>query len=110
MPEYQTVAEVGDIPEGEARSFRVNGRIVGVFLIGGEYFAINDLCPHMGASLSEGYVEGHAVSCPWHAWRFSVKDGTWLDNPGSKTKTDCFQVRVQGDEIQVLVPDKEPPA
>jgi nitrite reductase (NADH) small subunit/3-phenylpropionate/trans-cinnamate dioxygenase ferredoxin subunit len=46
--------------------------------------------------------------CPWHAWRFCVNDGTWLDNPKSKVKTETYEVRVIGDEIQVLVPDPPP--
>ena len=78
MSEFQTVAKVGEIPEGQGRSFAVNGTMVGVFLSQGRYLAINDFCPHMGASLAEGHVEDDAVMCPWHAWRFSLKDGTWL--------------------------------
>lgn len=101
MSEFQTVAQVGDIVEGEGKSFAVDGRMVGVFLVEGEYFAISDSCPHMGASLASGYVEDGAVTCPWHAWRFCVRDGTWLDNPKSKLKTDCYRVRVVGNDIQV---------
>jgi len=56
----------------------------------------------MGASLAEGYVEEGVVTCPWHAWRFRLADGTWCDNP--RIKTDSFEVRVVGDEIQVLCP------
>lgn len=108
MPEFTTVAKVGAVPEGEGRTFTVDGRMVGVFLIDGEYFAINDLCPHMGASLASGHVENHSVTCPWHAWRFSVKDGTWLDNP--KVKTDSWPVQVDGDSIQVAVPPRDSPA
>ncbi len=104
MSEFQTVAHVGDIPEGEGRAFRVGGKMVAVFLTNGEYSAINDLCPHMGASLASGYVENGGVTCPWHAWRFCVKSGIWLDNPNSKTKTESFDVRVEGREIQVLIP------
>lgn len=113
MADFETVAEVGDIPEGEGRSYPVNGRMVGVFLVNGEYLAINDACPHMGASLASGYVEHGAVTCPWHAWRFCLKEGTWLDSPKSKLRTDCYQVRVEGNQIQVLVPDppeRTPPA
>ena len=108
MSDYKTVADVGDIPEGEGRSYAVNGRMVAVFLSGGEYFAISDTCPHMGASLGAGALEEGAVSCPWHAWRFSIKDGSWLDAPNSKLRADCFSVRVTEDEIQVLVPDPLP--
>ncbi len=107
MTEFHTVAKVGDIPEGEGRSFAVDGKMVGVFLTGGEYCAIDDTCPHMGASLASGYLEDGAVTCPWHAWRFCVKDGTWLDNPDSRVKTTAFPVRIVGDEIQVQVTASE---
>ena len=108
MADFQTVAHVGDIPAGEGRAFCVNGKMVAVFFADGEYSAINDLCPHMGASLAAGYVENGGVTCPWHAWRFGIKDGMWLDNPKSKTRTESFAVRVVGHEIQVLVPDPAP--
>lgn len=104
MSEFVTVAKVGSIPEGRGGTYAVSGRLVAVFLTGGQYFAIDDLCPHMGASLGAGEVCDGVVTCPWHAWRFSVTDGTWRDNP--KLKVEHFEVRVVGDEIQVCVPEK----
>ncbi len=98
--DFVTVAKVGTIPDGEGRSFQVGERLVAVFLYGGRYFAIDDLCPHMGASLGAGYLdEEGVVTCPWHAWRFCVRDGKWTDNP--RLAVDAFEVRVLGDEIQV---------
>jgi nitrite reductase (NADH) small subunit/3-phenylpropionate/trans-cinnamate dioxygenase ferredoxin subunit len=108
MAEFETVARVGEIPAGEGRAYPVNGRVVAVFHLDGRYHAILDTCPHMGASLASGYVEGTAVTCPWHAWRFCVRDGTWLDNPNAAVRTDCYEVRVVGDDIQVCVPDPPP--
>ncbi len=105
MAEFFSVAKVGDIPEGRGDSFAVNGRMVAVFNDGGEFRAIDDICPHMGASLGAGEVCDGVVTCPWHAWRFSVCDGTWRDNP--KLKVDHFEVRIEGDEIQVCVPDRK---
>ncbi len=100
MAEFVTVAKIGAIPEGCGAAFAVGESLVAVFNLGqGEYRAINDLCPHMGASLADGTLEGEVVTCPWHAWRFRVCDGTWCDNP--RIKTDAFEVRVVGDEIQV---------
>lgn len=100
MSEFVTVAKTSDLAEGQGGSFRVGDHMVAVFNHGGKYFAINDHCPHQGASLGAGYLDDEgAVSCPWHAWRFSVCDGTWCDNP--RVKTDVFEVRVLGDEIQV---------
>lgn len=107
MSDFVTVAKVGDIPEGQGDTFPVAGRLVAVFNNGGRYFAIDDLCPHMGASLGAGEVEDGAVTCPWHAWRFRVCDGTWCDNP--RIKIDSFEVRVVEDAIQVRVPAKPNP-
>ena len=102
--EFITVARVGDIPDGQGQAFAVSGRMVAVFNESGKYSAIDDFCPHMGASLAGGYLEMGVVSCPWHAWRFGIKDGTWCDNP--KVKIDAFEVRVEGDEVQVKVTGK----
>jgi nitrite reductase/ring-hydroxylating ferredoxin subunit len=109
MSEFVTVAKVGAIPEGTAIAVPVGERLVAVFnLGGGRYEAINDLCPHMGASLAEGPLENGIVTCPWHAWRFRTCDGTWCDNP--RIRTDAFEVRVAGDEIQVSVEPTPRPA
>ena len=102
MP-FVTVAKVGSIPAGEGATFTVGDRLVAVFYSDGQYYAIDDMCPHMGASLSAGHLENGIVTCPWHAWRFKVCDGTWCDNP--RIKTDAFEVRVVGEDIQVQVKD-----
>jgi nitrite reductase (NADH) small subunit len=100
--DFHTVAKVGAIPEGEGQSFQVGDRLVAVFLKDGQYFAIDDLCPHMGASLGAGYLDDEGiVTCPWHAWRFCVSNGKWADNP--RLAVDTFDVRVVGNEIQVRV-------
>ena len=104
---FTPVARVGEIPTGEGRTFEVAGRLVAVFFDGAAYHAMDDLCPHMGASLGSGpFVEG-VVTCPWHAWRFRACDGTWCDN--EKLKVDVFAARVVGDEVQVRVPAAPPP-
>jgi nitrite reductase (NADH) small subunit/3-phenylpropionate/trans-cinnamate dioxygenase ferredoxin subunit len=106
MSEYQAVCRVGELAEGEGMTVKVGPKLVALFLEGGRYFAIDDCCPHMGASLSGGYVAGGVVTCPWHAWRFRLADGAWADNP--RLKIGCYAVRVEGDEVQVQVP-AEPP-
>jgi nitrite reductase (NADH) small subunit/3-phenylpropionate/trans-cinnamate dioxygenase ferredoxin subunit len=63
--------------------------------------AIDDYCPHMGASLAEGTVEEGVVTCPWHGWEFRLSDGCWVNSP--KLKIGCYAVRVLGDEVQVMV-------
>ena len=107
MPEapFTPVAKVGDILPGQGQAYAVSGRMVAVFNEDGKYFAIDDFCPHMGASLAGGYLEGGEVTCPWHAWRFCIHDGKWCDNP--KVKVDAFEVRVEGDQIAVCVPERK---
>lgn len=101
MPEFITVAKVADIPSGEARAYECGDRLVAVFNQNGTFRAIDDMCPHMGASLASGHFDCDSgiVTCPWHAWSFDTKDGTWCDN--RRLKTDVFEVRVVGDDIQV---------
>ncbi len=101
MAEFQTVCRVGDLAEGQGKAFPVGGKLIAVFLHDGRYYAINDVCPHMGASLSEGEVENGVVTCPWHAWRFRLADGAWADNP--RMKFGSYPVRVKGDDVQVAV-------
>ena len=79
----------------------VNKKDVAIFHVGGKYYAIDDMCPHAGASLSGGTVENEIVTCAWHGWRFRLTDGAWADNP--KVKTGCYQVHVVGDEVQLEV-------
>jgi nitrite reductase (NADH) small subunit len=103
MPEFRRVCLVGDIPEGEGKTVEVNGKLIAVFCTGGKFHAIDDMCPHMGASLSGGYVENGIVTCPWHAWRFRLSDGTWADNP--RIKIGSYPVRVENDAVEVQAPE-----
>lgn len=101
MPKLHTVAKVGDIPEGTAKTFEIDGKLIAVFHQDGRFLALDDVCPHMGASLAGGSVSEGVVTCPWHGWRFRLEDGTWVDNP--RLKTGCYTVRVVDDEIQIEV-------
>jgi nitrite reductase (NADH) small subunit len=106
VSEFEVVGKIDDFEEWRGRAVPVDGRMVAVFRTGDDWFAIDDLCPHMGASLAEGYLEDHTVTCPWHAWRFCIKDGKWVDNP--RTGVDCFEVKIEGDDV--LVREREKPA
>lgn len=99
---YQTIAHVGDVPEGEGRVFEVNGRMIAVFLDGGVYYAIDDACPHQGAPLSDGIVYEKTVTCTWHGWRFSLVDGKHME--GTRCRVGVYPVRVLDNSIQVAVP------
>lgn len=101
MDDFTTVCRVGELREGEGKTVAIGDRLVAVFLVGGAYRAIDDLCPHQGASLGAGCVEDGAVACPWHGWRFRLSDGKWADNP--RLGIDVFETRVVDEEVQVRV-------
>ena len=102
MAEFHSVCRVGDVAEGEGKTVAVGDKLIALFCVGGAYHAIDDTCPHMGASLSEGHVENGIVTCCWHAWRFRLADGAWADNP--RIKIGCYPVRIEGETVQVQTP------
>ena len=98
---WRAACRVGELADGEGKTVTLGGKLIGVFHAEGQYHAIDDTCPHMGASLSGGYIEEGIVTCPWHAWRFRLCDGVWADNP--RIKIGSYPVRVQGDVVQVFI-------
>jgi nitrite reductase (NADH) small subunit/3-phenylpropionate/trans-cinnamate dioxygenase ferredoxin subunit len=104
MGKWRTVCRLGELADGEGKTVTVGGLLIAVFHNQGQYQAIDDTCPHMGASLSGGYIEEGIVTCPWHAWRFRLCDGVWADNP--KIKIGSYPVRIEGDVVQVQIPEK----
>lgn len=55
--------------------------VFAVFKLEGEFFAIADACTHGPGSLSEGYVEGTEVECPFHHGRFDIRTGCATASP-----------------------------
>ena len=46
-----------------------------------EYFALDDVCPHKGASLSGGQIYNNCAVCPYHGYEFNA-NGTLVKVPG----------------------------
>ncbi len=76
------VTEFQDLPEGKGKVFSLDGKKIAFFRIGEQCFAINDVCPHQGASLGKGTVKRYVVSCPWHFQQFDVRTGFGPDGGG----------------------------
>ena len=90
---------IADCRPGEARELVVGNRIVALFNVGGEYFALDGICPHQGGPLGKGKLAGCMVTCPWHGWQFDVRTGQHqtsrsLVHPG-------FPVKIEGDSIYI---------
>ena len=103
MAQFHNVCKVSDILDGEAKMFVVEETMIGLFHIGGEFYALGDRCPHAGASLLRGDIQGDVVCCRIHHWRFSIRDGKYLDEAKPELNARSYSVRVVGDQVQVEV-------
>ena len=101
--EYVAVAGLDELPKGERLFLEVDGKPIVVLNIGGNFFAIGDLCTHDNGPLGEGELDGHAIICPRHGARFDVKTGKALSLP-AVTPTPSYPVRVQDGMIEIGLP------
>ena len=81
----------------------VNGQRVGVFLLGDQVHALEDVCPHAFALLSQGFQEDGVIECPLHAARFEVATGKCLSEIGQRD-IHCYPVRVQAGRVAIQIP------
>ena len=77
-----------------------NGESICVARVGDEVFAINDICSHSDASLSEGDVTDFKIECWLHGAEFDLRTGEALTPPAvAPVKT--YSVTVDGDSVTV---------
>ena len=99
------VAEAASVAPGTGRVVLADSLRLALFNDGGEFFAIDDACPHQGASLGEGFLHLGRVVCPWHNWSFEVRTGECPNAP--HVRVDCFSTRVAGGAVEVEIPDPD---
>lgn len=99
MAEFKAVAKLSEVPEGRGVVTRAAGKILSLFNIGGQVYALDGLCPHKGGPLGEGYCENGKVYCPLHGWQFDIKTGACVDFPDRPAAK--YPARVVGDTIEV---------
>lgn len=101
--EFHPVAKTADLEDGECIAVSVGRTDIGVYKLDGEFYALNDICTHAYAAMSDGYVENGQVECPLHGACFDIKTGKVLTAPASED-LDCYPVRIDGDQILVGLP------
>lgn len=94
-----TTIPKSDIPDGEVRTIEVDGIVVAICNVGGEFFAFDGTCPHAGGPLGDGYLNGTTLTCPWHGWQFDVKTAACTFSPD--IVQDRYTVTVNGDNLEV---------
>ncbi len=118
MADY-IVARVDEFPDGARRVVRAGRLAVGVFNVGGTYYALPNVCAHQFGPLCEGAItgtlvaradtewrrtwvrEGEILTCPWHALEFDITTGRCLAYPTVKLRQ--FPVRVEGAHVVVAL-------
>lgn len=74
-PAFARVRRGAEIPRGQSRAVRAGRYDVAIFNVDGEFYALENNCPHQGGPIAEGWLEDNVISCPWHGWCFDVRTG-----------------------------------
>lgn len=99
---WQEVCPIDDISPGETQVVYLEGKMVGLFNINGELYAINNRCSHARGPLTEGTVNSDecSVTCPWHYGKFDIKTGLAVDGIVHKS-VQTYQVDVRDGVVYV---------
>ena len=100
---FVRVCALADLPEQGAIGVEVGDLPVAVVRVGGDVFALHDVCSHEEVPLSEGEVYDHTVECWFHSTCFDVRTG----EPTGALATapvPVYPVKVDGDDVYVAVP------
>jgi nitrite reductase/ring-hydroxylating ferredoxin subunit len=104
---YVSVAVVSDIPPGQMKTFKAQGKEVLLANVDGKFHALNNKCPHAHFPLGKGKLSGCTVTCPMHHAQFNVETGKNLEDAKvlfikMKVKdAGCYSVKVEGDNVLV---------
>ena len=101
MPDWIRIATSAECPPGSAAEFVAGGRVVALFNVGGEFFALDGVCPHQGGPIGKGNLDGCIVTCPWHGWQFDVRNGKNQVSPSVIQPQ--IPVRVEEDSVFIQV-------
>ena len=99
--EWLDVAAVEDLPPGTYEVVETDEQVLAVFNVGGEFFAIEDVCTHDGEELTGGPLDGDQIVCPRHGARFCLRTGKALTPPAYED-VPTFEVRVRDGRVEVL--------
>jgi len=107
------VCRVEELPPGQRKIIEVDNKSIGVFNIGGQFYALRNVCPHQFAPLCEGRItgtrlpsevgeykwgmDGQIIRCPWHGWEFDITTGKSIFNP-HRVRVKSYEVVVESGE------------
>ncbi len=95
------VIKKSELSLGEGRTINIKGKDIAIFNVGGNFFAIDNSCAHMGGSLGEGFLMGRIVSCPLHGWQFNVTTGKSTSMSNIQVKK--YNTKIEGENVLVEI-------
>ena len=98
---FEVVMHKDALAPGNVVELIAGGMAIAVCNVDGEFFAMNNACPHAEGPLAEGSMDGSVVTCPYHGYSFDVKTGACQTNATVTLTT--YQVAVKGDAVCVLL-------
>lgn len=103
--EWVDVCAVSEFATNPRQTLYYAGKMVAVFAIDGNYYAINNRCSHARGPLSEGTVDARecSVVCPWHYGKFDLRTGKAIDGVVKKG-VERYDVRITNDIVQIRQP------
>lgn len=99
---FVKAARVSDIPQGRVKVVEVGDEDVALCNVGGEIFAVANVCTHDDGPLGEGHLSGDSIECPRHGARFCVRTGEVEVLPAI-IPIPTFEVKVEGGDVYVDV-------
>jgi 3-phenylpropionate/trans-cinnamate dioxygenase ferredoxin subunit len=90
--------KTSDLSLNSSKVINLGGKQIALFNYEGEYYALDDMCSHAEASLSEGDVYDCKVECPLHGAEFDLKTGDAVTLPATKP-VNKYKVNVEDDYI-----------
>jgi len=100
MAEFVRVAEVSECVDPSSQLVEVEGEMVALFCVGGQFYALDDVCTHDGGPLAGGELTDHKVACPRHGAKFDIRTGAALSMPALRG-TQSHDVKVDDGGVWV---------
>lgn len=97
---FVKVAEAKEIAPSSMKAVEVEGEKVCIINTEGTFYAIGNICTHVGGPLDEGTLEGYEVECPWHGSKFDVRTGEPTKPPAVR-EVPKYEVKMEGNNILV---------
>ena len=104
MHEFQRVIDVGEVPDPGKTLVEVEGEMVAVFHVDGQFYALDDVCTHDGGPLADGELRDHKIACPRHGAKFDIRTGAALTMPAVRP-TRSHEVKVEAGGVWVRLRD-----